>query len=79
MELIVFSMTFLMFFTFFNPNLLQINKKPYKDIDIYYIGYITIKKINDYENVNVIYCVNPFYLITGEVDGDIEEKMGVNI
>ena len=66
-------------FYVFDPNLLQINKKPYKDIDIYYIGYITIKKINDYENVNVIYCVNPFYLITGEVDGHIEEKMGVNI
>ena len=48
----------------------------YKNIDIYYIGYIAIKKVDDYEN---IYSVNPFYLIIGEVDGHIEEKMGVNI
>ena len=27
----------------FHSNLLKIDKKPYKDIDIYYIGYITIK------------------------------------
>ena len=29
----------------FDSNLLKINKKSYKDIDIYYIGYITIKKL----------------------------------
>ena len=28
----------------FHSNLLKIDKKPYKDFDIYYIGYITIKK-----------------------------------
>ena len=28
-------------------NLLKIDKKPYKDIDIYFIGYITIKKFGD--------------------------------
>ena len=31
----------------FDSNLLKIDKKPYKDIDIYYIGYITFKKIGD--------------------------------
>ena len=31
----------------FDSNLLKINKTPYKEIDIYYIGYITIKKIDD--------------------------------
>ena len=41
----------------------------YKDIDIYYVGYITIKKIGDYEN---IYSVNPLYLINGKVDRYIE-------
>ena len=41
----------------------------YKDIDIYYIGCITIKKIGDNEN---IYSVNPLYLIIGKVDGHIE-------
>ena len=28
----------------FHSNLLRIDKKQYKDIDIYYIGYITVKK-----------------------------------
>ena len=55
----------------FDPNLLKIDKKTYKNLDIYYIGYITIKKIDDYEN---IYSVNPLYLMIGEVDGHIEEK-----
>ena len=54
-----------------DSNLLKIDKKSYKDIDIYYIGYITIKKIGDCEN---IYSVNPLYLIIGKVDGHIEEK-----
>ena len=35
----------------FDSNLLKIDKKSYKNIDIYYIGYITIKKIDDYENI----------------------------
>ena len=49
-----------------NSSLLKIDKKLYKDIDIYYIGYITINKIGDCEN---IYNVNPLYLIIGKVDG----------
>ena len=53
--------------------MLKIDKKHYKGINIYYIGYITIKKIDDCEN---IYSVNPLYLITGKVDGHIEEKNG---
>ena len=32
----------------FESNLLKIDKKSYKNIDIYYIGYITIKKIDYY-------------------------------
>ena len=43
----------------FEPNFLKIDKKSYKNIDIYYIGYITIKKIDDYES---IYSMNPLYL-----------------
>ena len=35
----------------FDSNLLKIDKKSYKYIDIYYIGYITIKKIGDCENI----------------------------
>ena len=55
----------------FDSNLLKIDKKSYKDNDIYYIGYNTIKKIGDYEN---IYSVNLLYLIIGKVDRYIEEK-----
>ena len=33
----------------FEPNLLQIDKKSYKNIGIYNTGYITIKKIDDCE------------------------------
>ena len=31
----------------FDSNLLEIDKKPYKNIDIYYVGYITIKSISE--------------------------------
>ena len=58
----------------FDPILLKIDKKSYKNIGIYNIGYITIKKIDDYEN---IYSVNPLYLIIAHANGYIEEK-GVN-
>ena len=55
----------------FDSNLLNIDKLSYKDIDIYYIGYITIKKISDFENN----CsINPLHLITRKVDRHIEEK-----
>ena len=57
----------------FDSNLLKIDKKSYKNIDIYYIGYITIKKIDDYES---IYSVNPLYLRINHASGYIEEKNG---
>ena len=57
----------------FNPNLLKIDKKSYKNIDIYYIGYITNKNLGDYES---IHSVNPLYFIVGEIDRYIEEKNG---
>ena len=57
----------------FNSNLLKIDKKSYKNIDIYNIGYITIKKIDDYEN---IYSANPLYLLVNHANGYIEEKNG---
>ena len=55
-------------------NLLKIDKKSYKNIGIYNIGYPTIKKIHDCEN---IYSVNPLYLFIAHANGHIEEK-GVN-
>ena len=57
----------------FDAKLLKIGKKSYKNIDIYYIGYITIKKIDDYES---IYSVNPLYLRINHASGYIEEKNG---
>ena len=55
----------------FEPNLLKIDGKSYKNIGIYKIGCITIKKNDDYEN---IYCVNPLYLLVNHASGYIEEK-----
>ena len=55
----------------FEPNLLKIDRKSYKNIGIYNIGYITIKKIDYYEN---IYCVNPLYLRVNHANEYIEEK-----
>ena len=40
----------------FYSNLLKIDKKSYKNIEIYYIGYIIIKGISDYNSIN---SVNP--------------------
>ena len=56
-----------------DSNSFKKEKKSYKNIDIYYIGYMKIKKIDDYEN---IYSVNPLYLIINTADGHIEEKTG---
>ena len=53
--------------------MLKIDKKSYKNIGIYNIGYITIKKIDDCEN---IYSVNPLYLLVNHASGYIEEKNG---
>ena len=55
----------------FDLNLIKIDKKSYKDIDVYYIGYIKITKIDDCEK---IYSVYSSYLITDKVDEHIECK-----
>ena len=54
----------------FYPNLLKIDKKSYKIIEICHIGYITLK-YSDYVQIN---SVNPLYLIIGEADEHIEES-----
>ena len=59
----------------FEPHLLKTDYKSCKNIGIY-TGYITIKKINDYES---IYNVNPFYLQVNHANGYIDEKMEINI
>ena len=55
----------------FDARLLKIDKKDYNETDIYYIGYVTIKKIADYNNIN---SVNPLYLIISEMIGHFEKK-----
>ena len=58
----------------FDARLLKIDKKSYKNIGIYNIRYITIKKTDD---CGSIYSVNPLYLRVDHVNEYIEEK-GVN-
>ena len=55
----------------FHSNLLKIDKKSHKDIDIYYVGYITIKKFSGCEN---IHSVNPLYLIIDFAAGYLKKK-----
>ena len=56
----------------FVSNVLKIDKKSQKSIDIYYIGYIAIK---DFGHVR-INSVNPLYIITGKADRYFEQKKG---
>ena len=53
-------------------NLLKIGKNLYKNINIYYIGYITVKD-SDCVKIN---SVNPLHLMISEADGYIKEKDG---
>ena len=53
-----------------DPKLLKLDKKSYKNIDIYYIGCITKK--DEYK----INSVNPLYWLVHRIDGFIEEKRG---
>ena len=58
----------------FNSNLLKIDKKSYKDFDIYYIGYIMIKKFDKFSDHENIHSVNPLYLIIHSTTGYFKEK-----
>ena len=60
----------------FDAKLLKIDKKSFKGIDIYYIGYITKKKIGDIKKK--ICDINPLYLSIDHANGYIEEKMKIN-
>ena len=55
-----------------NANLLKVDKKSYKQISIYYIGFIAVK---DSKYVN-IHSVNPLYFIVDKVDDFIEQTEG---
>ena len=57
----------------FDASFLKIGKKDYKEIDIYYITYVTIKKVANCNNIN---SVNPSQLQINEIIGHFEEKNG---
>ena len=49
----------------FDSKLLTTDTKSHKIIGIYYVGYITIKFISDYESIT---SVNPLYFTISEVN-----------
>ena len=57
----------------FDARLLKVDKKEYNEIGIYYIGYVTVKKIANCNNIN---SVNPLYLMIDKMIGHFEEKSG---
>ena len=59
----------------FESSLLKIDKTHYKGINVYYAGYIAIKKIDNCENIP---SVNPQYLFANHASGYIEQKMEIN-
>ena len=54
----------------FDSNNLKLDKKTYKDLDIFNIGYVTIKKIGHGYDVN---SVDPLYLGIDNASGYIKE------
>ena len=54
----------------FHLNLSKIDKMLYKNINIYYIVYITVKKLGDYEN---LHSLNSLYLIIHSATGHLKK------
>ena len=54
----------------FDSNMLKLDKKSYKNLNIYNIGYVTIKKIGLGYDIN---SVNPLHLLIDNAKGYIEE------
>ena len=57
----------------FDSNILKIHKKSNKNINIHYLGYLTIKIIGDYESIHI---VNLLYFIVNKADEYIKESNG---
>ena len=53
--------------------MLKVDKKNYKDINIYDIGYVTFQEIANCNNINNI---NPLYLMIDKMIDHFEEKSG---
>ena len=60
----------------FYSNMLKLDKKTYKNLDIYNIGYVTIKKIGYGYDIN---SVNQLYLEINSGNGYIEKKIQISI
>ena len=61
----------------FDASMLKIDKKNYKEIDVYYIGYVTFKEIANCNNIN---SVNPLYLMIDKTIGHtLRKKVGISI
>ena len=57
----------------FDSNMLKLDKKTYRNLDIYNIGYITVKNIGS-SSGHSINSVKPLYLRIDNASGYIEEK-----
>ena len=55
----------------FDERLLKVGKKDYNEIDICYIGNVTVKKTDNCNNIN---SVNLLYLMIAEMIGHFVEK-----
>ena len=55
-----------------DPNETEMDKRSYKNIFIYYTGYVTVKNIN-YITIN---SINPLYLIINKINEYVEEGIG---
>ena len=53
--------------------MLKVDKKDYEEIDIYYVGFVTLKEIANCNNIN---SVNPLYLMVDKTIGHFEENSG---
>ena len=55
-----------------DPNNIKKDKESYKNILIYYIGYVMVKDLRYLKN----HSVSPMYLIVEKVNGYIEKSNG---
>ena len=53
--------------------MLKVDIKNYKEIDVYYIGYVTFKEVANCNNIN---SVNLLYLMIDKMIGHFEEESG---
>ena len=57
----------------FDPSNIKIDEQSYENIFIYYIGYVSIKKVLK------VYSVNPLYIVFGNKNGYFEEISEISI